>query len=295
MRKDMAKVVTEAPRYGHQWPSRKWGRTLTRNEIPVDNDELLDYDSGPLRTGRWSRQYGDEKKRFSDVLGPLRGYLRKQVGRPWDKVWSELSANLDKRSVSGSHIFDHIKQEVQQECWLAVDGKVYYRRRYSPEPTEVTGLYVHPFTHLLCYKQEVSWRRKFKGPDPLKLKKFGVTQDTVDRREGRYVIQDEWTVWERTDHGWFIHTYREKDPKTIVKVERVGDRYKWQLDFAKRWHHGAHRIAELERLYADDTPVITYLGPGHKERVSKRQAGKKDIRRAGKLLSSGATGQSDNG
>ena len=31
-------------------------------------------------------EYGWNAKEFSDVLGPLRRYLRKQVGRPWDKV-----------------------------------------------------------------------------------------------------------------------------------------------------------------------------------------------------------------
>ena len=76
MRNDMAKVVTEAPRRGHRNPSKKWGRRLTTDEYDSD-------DHGPSRapTARY-RQYGWNAKEFSDVLGPLRRYLRKQVGRP---------------------------------------------------------------------------------------------------------------------------------------------------------------------------------------------------------------------
>lgn len=37
MRKDMAKVVTEAPRRGHANPSSKWGRRLTKDEYDLDD------------------------------------------------------------------------------------------------------------------------------------------------------------------------------------------------------------------------------------------------------------------
>ena len=42
MRKDMAKVVTEAPRRGHANPSSKWGRRLTKDEYSPLN-RLLCY------------------------------------------------------------------------------------------------------------------------------------------------------------------------------------------------------------------------------------------------------------
>jgi hypothetical protein len=299
MRNDMAKVVTERPRRGSSEPSRKWGRRLTKDEIPrdfleneryryddPDPDKGYDYDYGPLRTGRWRRQYGSDSKDFSDLLGPLRGYLRKHVGRPWNAVWSELSAHLDKRSVTGSHIFDHIKQEVEQHCWLAVNGKVYYRRRYSRAETEVTGLYVHPMTHLLCYRPEKSWRSKGgarRAKFVERLRKFPEVSlgDWVE--QGRYRIQDDWTVWEKGTGGWFILTYREQDPQTIVKVERVGDRHLTALHMARKYNSPIE-VARLEVLCADDTPIITYCGPGHKELVRRRQASRKEIKAVRTLL-----------
>ena len=37
MRKDMARVVTESPRRGHQNPSKKWGRRPHKNEYDLDD------------------------------------------------------------------------------------------------------------------------------------------------------------------------------------------------------------------------------------------------------------------
>jgi len=91
MRKDMAKVVTEGPRRGHGNSSNKWGRRLTRDEYSLD-----DHGASRAPIAR-RRQYGWDAKEFSDLLGPLRRYLRKQVGRPWDKVWSEITQSIVRR------------------------------------------------------------------------------------------------------------------------------------------------------------------------------------------------------
>jgi hypothetical protein len=98
------------------------------------------------------RQYGYDYKLFSDLLGPLQKYLRSQVGRPWDKVYSELSASLDKRSITGIHIWTHVFQEVELHCILR--GRIVFRqargRYYDERP--VAGLFVHPRHGLLCWK-----------------------------------------------------------------------------------------------------------------------------------------------
>jgi hypothetical protein len=99
------------------------------------------------------RQYSNWKD-FSDVLGPLRRYLRKQVGRPWDKIWCEITQTLDSRSLTGQHIFDHISWEVEQHAWVGNDGRVYRNRQWgSVEP--VSGLYIHPMTRLLRHAPKV--------------------------------------------------------------------------------------------------------------------------------------------
>jgi hypothetical protein len=88
---------------------------------------------------------------FDDKLGPARRWLQSQVGRPWDKVRSELFQRFDTRTTAGRHIvFDHLLNEVLRppgryygirEFWISphgilrrqsVDRKVRARARRVP-------------------------------------------------------------------------------------------------------------------------------------------------------------------
>ena len=49
------------------------------------------------------------RKEFHDKLSPAMRWLAAQVGRPWDKVRSELTARFDSRTVAGNHVLnDHM-------------------------------------------------------------------------------------------------------------------------------------------------------------------------------------------
>jgi hypothetical protein len=200
MRSDMSKVVTEAPRHGHGSALRvKHGGRLSRDEIEAareDDDEIgFPQDSTKhIRRGMHPTDY----KTFSDVLGPLKGYLRKQVGRPWNTVFSEMSEHLDNRTMSGRHIWTHVYQEVEVHTYLGADGKVYPcpRWRWVSEKNRwpVSGLYVHPRTGLLCYKPEHPWRHRRRAKPP-------VTEIVIDKRH----------KIERIHGLWYFCTYLPKD------------------------------------------------------------------------------------
>src|SRR5207247_5947029 len=162
------------------------------------------------------RQYGSNWKDFSDLLGPLRRYLRKQVGRTWDKVWSEITQTLDSRSLTGQHIFDHIRSEVEQEAWIGEDGRLYHKRRWG-SIQRLDGLYVHPVTGLLSCKPESP--RVFRGGAFLRasgaLRRFGIA--VAGAEDVRRYRLDGLRVWERRDCGWFVHTYRYV-PEQVIRV-----------------------------------------------------------------------------
>jgi hypothetical protein len=146
MRDDMAKVVTERPRYGHRNPSKKTGGPRIRQaDIEQDYDEPT-----RLPTAR-GRQYGYKAKEFADLINPLRRFLRSCVGRPWNKVHSELSQKLDRRSLTGRHIWGHVMSEIETDCHIGEDRVAYSNRRtflrHGGYP--VDGLYVHPKTGLI--------------------------------------------------------------------------------------------------------------------------------------------------
>lgn len=164
MREDMAKVVTERPRRGHANKSKK-----TAAKIPPAKFDSDDHGSTRAPVSR-HRQYGYNAKEFSDLIGPLRKFLRAQVGRPWNKINSEISKTLDKRSMAGRHILEHVGWEVAKNCELRADGKIYDLSRSTPTYLhQVAGLYVHPRTGLLCLAEKVKRARKAKPVDLIPL------------------------------------------------------------------------------------------------------------------------------
>jgi hypothetical protein len=145
MRDDMAKVVTERPRRGHSNPSKKTaGLPIRRYDPDAAYDEPVRL---PVSRGR---QYGWNAKEFSDLINPLKRYLRSCVGRPWNKVHSELSQKLDRRSISGSHIWDHEMWEIETDCYIGPDRLAYSNdRRYGGGERPIVGLYVDPRNGLI--------------------------------------------------------------------------------------------------------------------------------------------------
>ncbi len=112
MRADMAKVIVERPRKkGHAWRRPKgYKRRLHR----------YGEDGPPPREGIKSC-WGHGTKWLNEHLGPLRRYLDKQVGRPWDKVFSEICAHINRNSAVQDHVRDHVEDYVTT-CVILIDG-----------------------------------------------------------------------------------------------------------------------------------------------------------------------------
>jgi hypothetical protein len=103
MRSDMAKVIVERPRR-KGWAGRK---------PKGDSRRLRGFgtDGPPHREGIKARWKGGTKS-LNEHLGPLRRYLDSQVGRPWDKVFSEICAHINRNSAVQDHVRDHIADYV---------------------------------------------------------------------------------------------------------------------------------------------------------------------------------------
>ena len=90
MRDDMSEVIIERPR----WGSRMGHDRRTRRSRPQGRDPRA-IRSVPFQIGlRRAGQARAHDKTLNENLAPLRRYLERQVNRPWDKVWSEISQNL---------------------------------------------------------------------------------------------------------------------------------------------------------------------------------------------------------
>ena len=112
MRPDMAKVIVERPRLKrHAWNKPKGYRRRLRR---------FGEDGPPCREGIKARWQGRTKD-LNEHLGPLRRYLDSQVGRPWDQVFSEICAHIDRSSAVQDHVRDHVEDYVITHV-IVIDG-----------------------------------------------------------------------------------------------------------------------------------------------------------------------------
>jgi hypothetical protein len=150
MRSDMSKVIVERPRHGSR------GKLVNRPR--VKNDELLPSKLGVKRDA-WMR---GASKTLNENLNPLKRYLEKQVGRPWNKVWAEVCANLKPSSTVQQHVRDHIPDFVAIKTSFK-DGEIWVHDRWSRGPLKGSHvkLFVDPKSGLLRRnKHWVSWAAK---------------------------------------------------------------------------------------------------------------------------------------
>jgi hypothetical protein len=165
MREDMAKVLVQRPRLIDSAARR--GRIVP--------DKLMPKSIG-LRRG--VREAGGFKQ-LNENLKPLRRYLERQVGRPWNKVFSEIAANLKSSSTVQQHVRDHIKDFVELHPMadaLIWPGIGWRRRR---------GLYVDPRDGLLKRTDRRVWakarvNRPVAAPAPVDA--VSLTEDRELRR-----------------------------------------------------------------------------------------------------------------
>ena len=215
MRADMHKIVVERERGGGTPRNRKWHKRL--EYMPGEDYE----DEIKFATSGRRRQYGSQSKWFTDVLRPLQGYLHSNLGRPWDKVYSELRNGLDVRKVTGRHIFDHLEFMAKKDCRIGDDRRVYS----FPWGNEVTGFYVHPTNGLLCFAPRISKRQREKK----RLLQQEIVEVKIDGNDSYRLLEGQWY---RVSHIWKANGYKSQSLIWDVALRQQ----------VKPHHHGS-RIA----------------------------------------------------
>lgn len=244
MRADMFKVIVETRRGGGllQGKARKF-----RNS--EDAPAKLGIRSG-YRSRKWTR----------DKLNPLYRYLHSQVGRPWNKVYSEICDTVDVRSTVQQHLRLHVDQFVELDVKL-VGNEVYSSARYGTSPLKPGELFVHPRTGLLLETKtrprDVAYRRKSAA-------------ERTDRR-----VLDAQHQLHLIDGKWYLVQLAQLPQPPIVTpvsaaqagpIKRAEPRWDVVLKVTIRGQHiGGEELYGDRRLYA----------------VSKRQLGTRELRRYG--------------
>src|SRR5262245_48169807 len=117
MRADMGKVLVERPRLGRWRRASRPGKGYLKRV-----KKCLDSGESPPACEGIKRRYGHATKSFNEHLGPLRRFLDSNIGRPWDKVYSEISKHVDRGNVVQKPILTHLFDYVVTRTIL-IDGE----------------------------------------------------------------------------------------------------------------------------------------------------------------------------
>jgi hypothetical protein len=243
MRSDMAKVIVERPRRG--WDG---GHKKPRQDL----------DSLPTKAGMKREIIGE--KYLNENLSPLRRFLASQVGRPWNKVYADISACLRPGNVVQQHVRSHLEDFVDLKLSVNKDGEIeqshgrWYRGRQS--------LYVDPRDGILksTLSEKDRKRRALARRQELAQKKANADTIVVGRmRELR-----------RLNGVWFFVEYAPLPYPSLYLPKR------------KEGEAGAGATNALTHY---DVVLRSYVGPGDafglkgRYAVKKRQLASDELRR----------------
>ena len=153
----LSEIVIERPRGGMKISLKKvtgFKKQLHKITEEASQDGLLNsYLIKPI----------NKSKYLSDHLGPLRRFLRSQVGQPWNDVYSQLCQRLDPSTMAGQHVIDHVWGYVERHVEI-IDGgfysKPYQGYRIRLDANHRDRFYIHPETGILCAAEKLPRKQK---------------------------------------------------------------------------------------------------------------------------------------
>lgn len=259
MRADFNKVVNDKTRRGSKNPSLKTGQKLNVNLRPSD-DEFEDQPKRAPESKR--RQYGYDSKFHRTNLAPLKGFLRKNVGRPWDKVYSEFRTAIDPRTKTGDHLISELRSLVEEHCTIGPDklARQNSTSSYRVGARLVWGFYVHPARRTLCYQQPKRQRdrREWRADN---ITRIWLTPDVLYVLEQDVFRPERGQRWVRRS----FKTARDDWPAGLApgRLVKAGDRYLAYGRLANSREvervleaiekERAHILATGQRLHSEDS------------------------------------------
>jgi hypothetical protein len=148
----MAKVIVTRPRILESAPRK--GRTIADEAQPKF-----------IGLHRHVQERGGCKM-LNETLAPLRRYLEAQVGRPWDKVYSEIAAHLKPTSTVQQHVRDHLGDFVNLHRQPSRFLGFSYRSRPWREALYVDAHGILRRTDDLPEVRAARLRRQLRKPEP---------------------------------------------------------------------------------------------------------------------------------
>jgi hypothetical protein len=256
MREDMYKVIVERPR---RWKGRDAFAARLRDDF-----------DGPIRLGM---RAGYDSRELNENLAPLRRYLHAQIGRPWNKVFSEICAGIDRRNTVQQHIHQHIRDfiaidvGVREGRLVDLAARSGFLRRDSGISQE---LYVDPRTGLIRPNRNYrSWRHDTAERRRREIAQIAMRRRVVNERTFLLQLND---IWFRVETDVLP---RERLVESIVEGNP-------QRRMAADFRYDVVLRRHISRASSSDRQQCEHLyGSGDLYAVSKRQIPTREIKAHG--------------
>ncbi|MEH2347551.1 MAG: hypothetical protein V7K55_06020 [Nostoc sp.] len=215
----LSEIVIERPRGGRRISLKKvtgFKKQLYKITEDAIQDGLLNpYLIKPI----------NKSKYLSDHLGPLRRFLRSQVGQPWNEVYSQLCQRLDPNTMAGQHVIGHVWDYVERHVEI-IDGG-FYSKPYQGYGMQLNTnhrdrFYIHPETGILCAVEKVSRKQKQK-PEQTDI-----------------LIIDNYHEYQKLNEIWYLITFEDIPP---VPTHYVMDAVNGRINYFAAIYRG-------QRIYA---------------------------------------------
>ena len=184
MRPVMVKVIVERERAGR---IRDYHLARHKKKFnPKDLEEAVTHEGMAVRHKYF---YGDVKA-LNENLSPLRGFLRSRVGKPWNKVYSELNEFVNPKNAVQKHIREHIDGYVEMHAKKDEYGNYYSQTRWGGRILLKPGeLYVNA-AGILCSAKAPKQKIKLLPGQKLYTLYWRAThRDTEYPQPGRWVCK----------------------------------------------------------------------------------------------------------
>ena len=286
MRDDFNKQLTERERIGH---SAKF-HEVRGGKLNRVFDE--DAKGGTVSIHAHRRNTNKvRRKSFSENLNPLRNFIRCNVGRPWNKVFSELNKAFDRRKVVNNHLFDYVEVNAK-----LIDGKVcvlhnwrnyrpydpvtgtyaplkegYYDERWVPIKEDSTQWYVHPVDGLLKENKSRQTRRQVQAQREAERLKIAQTKfKWIDNDHHLYIEDGIWWVYTIKDDPAPVEQYAQ--PNHITYASWVA------MTKEQKETCGVKRmiVPRYERLSAPPN-ILAAAQPGQGRHYASKQAASRKV------------------
>jgi len=246
MRNDFTSVIVERARYGRSRVVPKGADSFNR----ISEDEEDDAPTHQSMRAPWRHN----RKERRDHLSPLRRYLRAQVGRPWNDVYSDI-CQVFISGAYGNRLREFVSWEVDVSV-KEVDGELVNDRGYA---VYADSLYVHPQTGVLT-RSPSRTRRRWKNKPRF---------ESVDLSSRQKLV--------KVDGLWFVVSLAtipgaevtERPFDVVLKQSVFAEdlKYTWGNELYRTWGPGLYAA---EKRQANSREISRHVKGADSEKMNKQ-------------------------